>query len=61
MPRLLRVSDRNKIPPPPMVLRDVGIAEGAYLSIEHRFSQSPNSHANITSATLGRMPPSDGL
>lgn len=34
MPRLLRVSDRHQITLPPMVLREVGIAEGAYLSVE---------------------------
>ena len=34
MPRLLRVSDRHQITLPPMVLREAGIAEGAYLSVE---------------------------
>lgn len=34
MARLLRVSDRHQITLPPMVLRDLGIAEGAYLSVE---------------------------
>jgi len=34
MPRLLRVSDRHQITLPPMVLRDVGISQGAYLSVE---------------------------
>lgn len=34
MARLLRVSDRHQITLPPMVLRDVGISEGAYLSVE---------------------------
>ncbi|OGR96429.1 MAG: hypothetical protein A2V88_09385 [Elusimicrobia bacterium RBG_16_66_12] len=33
MPRLLRVSDRHQITLPPMVLRDVGISQGAYLSV----------------------------
>lgn len=34
MARLLRVSERHQITLPPMVLRDIGIAEGAYLSVE---------------------------
>lgn len=33
MARLLRVSDRHQITLPPMVLRDVGISEGTYLSV----------------------------
>lgn len=33
MARLLRVSGRHQITLPPMVLRDVGISEGAYLSV----------------------------
>lgn len=36
MARLLRVSDRHQITLPPMVLRDLGISEGAYLSVEAR-------------------------
>ena len=36
MARLLRVSDRHQITIPPMVLRDLGISEGAYLSVEAR-------------------------
>jgi AbrB family looped-hinge helix DNA binding protein len=33
MARLLRVSDRHQITLPSMVLKDAGIAEGAYLSV----------------------------
>lgn len=36
MARLLRVSDRHQITLPPMVLRNLGISEGAYLSVEAR-------------------------
>ena len=34
MSRLLRISDRHQITLPPRVLRDAGVAEGSYLSVE---------------------------
>lgn len=39
MARLLRVSDRHQITLPPMVLRDVGISQGAYLSVTAKNGQ----------------------
>ncbi len=34
MAKLLRVSDRHQITLPPMILKEAGIAQGAYLSVE---------------------------
>ena len=52
MRKLLRVSERHQITLPPQILKDAGVAEGAYLEIEARDGKIILEPKNLESETF---------